>query len=220
MGKPEEALKFAENAYKIRSGDAEIIDTLAYCYFLNGEIEKARKYYEKAYSVDSKSLNILEHIADFYIFAKQPKLGIRYLEEYLRIRDNNPDILNNLAYLYCLENINLDKAEELVSLAIEKDENKKDIYLDTLGWILYKKKRYTDSSKIFDSIKDNDVEILAHKGIVYAKIGNYNKAMENFRMAMLAEPENKVFTKNFVILFNLIEYNDKIRYMKDFQWIE
>ncbi|MCK9474628.1 MAG: tetratricopeptide repeat protein [Candidatus Muirbacterium halophilum] len=220
LAKPEEGLEFALKAYSIRNSEAEIIDTLAYCYFLNGEFEKARKYYEKAYSLDPKNLNILEHISDFYIFVKQPKLGIKYLEEYLNIRDNNTDILNNLAYLYSMENIKLDRAEELVSLAIEKDDKKKDIYFDTLGWILYKKKRYTDSAKVFDNVKENDIEILVHKGIVYAKVGDYKKSLDNFKLAMNIEPENKIITKNFVVLFNLIEYNDKIRFMKDFEWIE
>ncbi|MCK9225552.1 MAG: hypothetical protein M0Q02_10795, partial [Candidatus Muirbacterium halophilum] len=113
-----------------------------------------------------------------------------------------------------------DRAEELVSLAIEKDDKKKDIYFDTLGWILYKKKRYTDSAKVFDNVKENDIEILVHKGIVYAKVGDYKKSLDNFKLAMNIEPENKIITKNFVVLFNLIEYNDKIRFMKDFEWIE
>ncbi|MCS7215931.1 MAG: tetratricopeptide repeat protein, partial [Thermodesulfovibrio sp.] len=58
-----------------------------------------------------------------------------YYKKAIKKNDRLADAYNNLAWIFCLENKNIDQAEEMVKKAIEieKDNNEKlKIYQDTL----------------------------------------------------------------------------------------
>lgn len=221
LNKPEEALKYALKAYEIRSLDPDILDTLGFCYMMNGKFEEARKYFEKAYSIDKDNINVLKHLSDFYLAVNQFELSEKYLRKLIKKDSTDIERMNNLAYLLAESGQDLDYAEKLALRTVEQTDFKKDIYIDTYAWVLYKKKRYRDSESIFSNIKDaKDYEILLHKGFVYAKLAEYEKSMSFFKKALKKEDKGDLALKNYIILFNMLENNDKIGFMKEFNWNE
>ena len=219
LGKVDKALEYAKKAYSIRPEEPPILDTLALCHMGNSEYDKARKYFEKAYSIEPGNKDVLRHMSDFYLVIDQKELSIRYMKEYLKKDPNDIEIMNNLAYLLATEGIELDLAQQLIEKVLQMDKENSAIYMDTLGWIYYKKKRYKDSLKVFNDIKTaEDAEILIHKAYVHAKLSMYKESMIYFRKVIKVSPEDDVALNNWSVLRNLIENDNKIDFMKNFIW--
>gem|GEM_PF-4877825 len=218
-GKVDKALEYAKKAYSMRPEEPQILDTLALCYMGRSEYDKARKYFEKAYSLEPGNTDVLRHMADFYLVVDQKELSIGYMKEYLKKEPTDIEIMNNLAYLLATEGKELNKAQELIEKVLQMDKENSAIYMDTLGWIYYKKKRYKDALKVFNDIKDaEDAEILTHKAYVFAKLSMYRESMIFFRKVIRVSPEDDVALNNWSVLRNLIENDDKIDFMKNFIW--
>ena len=220
MNRAEDALKLAQTAYDMRKEEASILDTLAYAHLVNGNFEEARKFFEKAYSIDSKNSTVLKHISDFYLFLDQRELAVKYLNEYIKIVKNDNGAKNNLAFLLALLDRELDFAKSLIDDVLSDDKNKTPAYMDTLGWILYKQGKYNEALKIFENIEEEEAEILIHQGLVHAKLQNYEKSLNFFRKALNLDSENENVLKNYILLYNMIKYNMKDPFYKEFIWMD
>src|SRR5262249_47831352 len=69
-------------------------------------------------------------------------------------------------------------------------------YLDSLGWVLYKKKKYKEALPYFlDAVKDPDegqhLEIYDHLAEVYIALGQTDKALETWKKALTCKPLGK-----------------------------
>ena len=66
-------------------------------------------------------------------------------------------------------------------------------YLDTLGWIYYKKGDFDNAIRYLEnaSVIIDDAEILEHLGDVYFKIGNSEKALKNWKKSLEIDPKRK-----------------------------
>ena len=107
-------------------------------------------------------------------------------EEILKIDENNLMIRNNFAYYLSLRGEKLNKAEELSKLTIEKEPNNS-TYLDTYGWILYKKGEYNKAKSYIEAaIRNgayNNDEVLEHYGDIMNEIGKCDEAIEAYNQA-------------------------------------
>ena len=95
-------------------------------------------------------------------------------------------IRNNFAYYLSLRGEKLNKAEELSKLTIEKEPNNS-TYLDTYGWILYKKGEYNKAKSYIEAaIRNgayNNDEVLEHYGDIMNEIGKCDEAIEAYNQA-------------------------------------
>jgi tetratricopeptide (TPR) repeat protein len=105
--------------------------------------------------------------------------------------------LNYLSYMFADRGINLEEAEALVRRALEiKPED--GYYLDSLGWVYYKAKRYDEALKYLEKARRNvpgDAVITEHLGDAYMKLGNSQKAQELWNKALEADPDNETLQK-------------------------
>ena len=79
-------------------------------------------------------------------------------------KQNLPEAQNSLAWMFAKDGILLDKALVLVKKAIVSSPRNAN-YLDTLGWILYKQKKYKQAIEILIKAKKhspNNLEIQKH----------------------------------------------------------
>ena len=65
--------------------------------------------------------------------------AIATYEESLRRNPRAPGTMNALAYLYAEQGIALERAEELADQALQLEPQRRAHYLDTFGWVLYKR---------------------------------------------------------------------------------
>ena len=95
-------------------------------------------------------------------------------------KKNNPEMLNYAAYLLALLGERLEFAEKLVMRAIENDKEN-GAYIDTLGWINFKKGNTQNAlEKVLEARKNvgDDPVISDHLGDIYFKLGLPDKAKE------------------------------------------
>lgn len=110
-----------------------------------------------------------------------------YYLKALDLAPSSPMLLNNYSYLLAEQNKQLDSALSMSgrALAAEPEES---MYLDTYGWILYKKGRYDESKYFIEKairMRENpDPVLYEHLGDVEKARGNHRKAKKNWLKAI------------------------------------
>lgn len=193
QSKNEKAEKYLDKAASLNPND---VNTLAaYAYTLNQlkKDEKAIEYLKKALKIDPTDVNVIGTLALIYnaqkIFEKSDSL----YEKALEIKPDDPLINNNYAYSLSTRGIQLDRALQMVNLALEKD-SLNTAYLDTKGWILYQLGSY-DQAKYFISraigLGTKSAVIIDHLGDIEFRLGNKEKAIQLWKEALQLDPTKK-----------------------------
>lgn len=111
---------------------------------------------------------------------------------------NNNLVLNNYAYYLALENLDLEKAEEM-SFKTIKSESKTYNELDTYAWILFLRGKYTEARIYIDESMKTGGEahsgIVEHAGDIYSKNGETEKAVEYWLKANEMGCDSKTLKK-------------------------
>jgi tetratricopeptide (TPR) repeat protein len=127
--------------------------------------------------------------------------------------DKNPDdpsVNNDLGYIWADHDMNLDDAEKMIRKALDEDrkrrkkenpdvkpEDDKDnaAYLDSLGWVLFKKKKFQEAkAPLLQAVKEKDgkhVEIYDHLGEVHMALGEKAEAVAVWKEALKLKTEEK-----------------------------
>ena len=138
-------------------------------------------------------------LSGVYIDANQVNKAADQLKDLLKDDPDNPGYNNDLGYIWADHDMNLPEAEKLIRKAMaddrkqrlkdnpEKPDQVKDnaAYLDSLGWVLYKQKKYAEAKKFLEqAIKEPEglhVEILDHLAEVYLALGDKNTAIATWK---------------------------------------
>ena len=134
------------------------------------------------------------------------------LQALLKENPENPTYNNDLGYIWADHDINLDEAEKLIRKALElekaereklkdagmmdpEDDRSNSAYLDSLGWVLYKKKQFADAKKYLleasQAPEGQHVEILSHLGDVQFALGEKAEAISVWKKALDTENQSK-----------------------------
>ncbi len=116
---------------------------------------------------------------------------------------DNPGYNNDLGYIWADHDMNLPESEKLIRKALDEDrkqrlkekpdakpEELKDnpSYLDSLGWVLYKEKKYQEARKpLEEAVKDADgqsVEIYDHLAEVLLAAGDKEGAVSTWKKGL------------------------------------
>jgi tetratricopeptide (TPR) repeat protein len=213
-GKIDEALKMTENIIEKDQGgwyflrlkadilrDAEkygdAADTYLEC------IERVKK--GKRLDDDQQKIVLTQMryvLSGVYVEMKQIDKGTEQLEILMKDDPDNPTFLNDLGYIWADHDMKIDEAEKMIRKAIDKDREQRkkaedlpkelDVdnaaFLDSLGWVLFKKKDYKDAKKyLLDATKLKDgkhVEILDHLADVHMALGEKDEAVKVWEEAL------------------------------------
>jgi len=92
-------------------------------------------------------------------------------------------------------NLHLDDAEDMVGRALQLDPNN-GAYLDSLGWIYYRKGKYEDALRellrAVENLKRDDPVVMEHIGDTYSKLNRIPQALDFWQRAIALDPENKL----------------------------
>jgi tetratricopeptide (TPR) repeat protein len=109
---------------------------------------------------------------------------------------------NDLGYLYAEQGKNLEKAEVMIRKALQEEPERRE-YLDSLGWVLFKRGKAREAlepmQKAVDKMKNDieldgaapDVTLFEHLGDIYFQLQDLDKAAETWRQAAKAAAEAK-----------------------------
>jgi tetratricopeptide (TPR) repeat protein len=137
-------------------------------------------------------------LSQLYMETNNVDKATAQLEKAVVLDPQNATYQNDLGYIWADHDKNLDRAEKLVRKALELDrKERKDgkvtpeedhdngAYLDSLGWVLYKKKQYKEALEALkEAVKDKDsqhVEIYSHLGDVYMALNQKDDAAKAYK---------------------------------------
>ena len=124
----------------------------------NKQDEEAISYFEKGrkFVVDKKLLADFDsYLGDLYHAVGEAEKSYQAYDRVLNFDPDNALVLNNYAYYLSLQGLELDKALQMATHAIELDP-KSIYYADTYAWGLYKLGRYQDAEKAMKKCLDMD----------------------------------------------------------------
>ena len=129
------------------------------------------------------------------------------LEQVHALDPNDPGSNNNLGYFYADRGVKLDKAEQMIRLAL--DYRSVTPFQDSLAWVLYKQGKFVEAGRIFEAVLQpimqdlaDDEEpdqvdhpvILDHAGDTYYRLGWKEKAVELWNKAVENAKKEKRLT--------------------------
>jgi tetratricopeptide (TPR) repeat protein len=107
---------------------------------------------------------------------------------------NAAEAYNYLGYMWADHNMYLDEAEDMIkrALQIEPDNGS---YLDSLGWVEFRKGRFdqalADLLRATKNMDHEDAVVFEHIGDVYLKLNRVQQALEAWQKALVLDPQNK-----------------------------
>jgi tetratricopeptide (TPR) repeat protein len=146
-------------------------------------------------------------LSGVYVDIKQIDKAAEQLEALLKDDPDNPTFLNDLGFIWADHDMKFDESEKLIRKAIEKDrelrkkaedltkEEDQDsaAYLDSLGWVLYKKKDYKEAKKyLTDATKlpeGKHIEIYDHLADTHMALGEKAEAIKVWKDALALDKE-------------------------------
>ncbi len=111
---------------------------------------------------------------------------------------NAAEAYNYLGYMWADHNMYLDEAEDMIkrALQIEPDNGS---YLDSLGWVEFRKGRFdqalADLLRAAKNMEHEDAVVFEHIGDVYLKLKRVPQALEAWQKALVLDPKNKNLTE-------------------------
>jgi tetratricopeptide (TPR) repeat protein len=147
----------------------------------NDEVLNARFYFD--YGVAADQAGLYDKAAD--LFRKSISLDPA----------NSAEAYNYVAFMWADHNMHLDEAEQMVGEALQFDANN-GAYLDTLGWIHYRKGKFDDALgellRAEQNLTKPDAIVFEHIGDAYAKLNRIPQALEFWQKAIALTPDNKL----------------------------
>ena len=179
-----------------------------------GRYNEAAKVYEDVIERIGKDPDLTQEDKDRYteinryalsnilVEMKQIDKASEHMKWLLDRHPDEPGYYNDLGYIWADHGINLEEAEKLIRKALELDKKKRSAkpgfnaakdrdrgaYLDSLGWVLFKQKKYEEAKKyLVEALKDPDaqhIEIFDHLGDTYLILGQREAALDAWRRGL------------------------------------
>jgi tetratricopeptide (TPR) repeat protein len=157
-------------------------------------------------------------LTSFLVDNKQIDEAAKILKQLMQDDPENPSYYNDLGFIWADNDMNMEESEKLIRKALELDEKKrqKDLkakkideveakqpnpaYLDSLGWVLYKNKKYAEAKKyLLEAAKDEDegnhIEIWDHVADTQYALGEIKDAVETWQKALKLDDISKKDTE-------------------------
>jgi len=115
----------------------------------------------------------------------------------LDIAGQTPFLLNYLGYSLADRNIKLDEAEALIRDAVTAEPNN-GMYVDSLGWVLYRQGRYEEALEQLElavRLMSPDPVVIDHLGDAYWKTGRQDYAHEQWEIALELAKDEKLIKR-------------------------
>lgn len=188
----------------------ELFPQMPEFYFYQGIAYYQEKAYREAIDVYQQGISIIDPqnaplLSDFYgqigdIYYQLDSLDKAYkaYDKALEYNDKNAVVLNNYSYFLTLNAGDLSKAERMSAQCIKLQPDNP-TYLDTYAWVFFKQGNYT-LAKIYieNAISKEEVksaDLLEHYGDILYKMGDKEKALEQWKKAKTLESESKTLDK-------------------------
>ena len=108
---------------------------------------------------------------------------------------NAAEAYNYIGFMWAEHNLHLDEAEEMIGRALQLDPNN-GAYLDSLGWLYYRKGKYDEALnellRAAQNLMRDDPIVFEHIGDAYSKLNRVPQALDFWQKAIALDPGNKL----------------------------
>lgn len=207
QGKHEQALKLADTLVEEDKRDWRNDRTKAMALYESGDLAAAAKVYEEVLKraerenqMDAKERDqwvkrLRGELSNIYVELNDVGKAATQLEKLMKKYPSDPGYYNDLGYILADHDMRLDEAEKMIrkALALDKEQRAQSpdfdpktdrdngAYLDSLGWVLFKKKQYAEARKYLEqAVEDMNtkhIEIYDHLGDVCQAMGDRDAAI-------------------------------------------
>ncbi len=196
---PDEALVIPEaekRAYLARAVERAEADSPEDNFLLGsilrkaGETDEAERFLLKAEKLDPMNTGVSLELATLYGHAGRFDDALRRVVPLYDKDPADPSLANLYGYLLAEKGEQLDLAETLLGKALGL-EPENGYYLDSLGWIRYKKGRYREALAIFLKAVDrvgDDAVVWEHLGDTFLRLNEPSKALEAYEKSLAIDP--------------------------------
>jgi tetratricopeptide (TPR) repeat protein len=165
--------------------------------------KEVKESFIKQFSADVRDYRYI--LSGLYIDAKDVNKAADELKTLIKEDPDNPSYNNDLGYVWADHDMNLAEAEKLIRKAIEDDKKKQakekpelkpeevkanPSYLDSLGWVLFKEKKYKDAlPPLLEAVKEEEgknIEIYDHLAEVHMALGDKAAALDAWKKGLEA----------------------------------
>ncbi|WP_413576594.1 tetratricopeptide repeat protein [Bdellovibrio sp. HCB290] len=193
LGRLNEAIEMVSTGLKERADQPQVYAMYASLLDEKNDFKSAAKVLEQGLAKFPENAQLR-----FYFGTINDRMGNKdiVVSEMLKVLELDPNHvqgMNYLAFTWAEMNKNLDEAEKLARRATEL-EPKDGYVLDTLGWILYKQNKVTESIKFLEAAHkfQGTVSIIAeHLGDAYYRQSMIDKAKKMYRKAADLETDKQ-----------------------------
>jgi tetratricopeptide (TPR) repeat protein len=220
-GQIEKANKLVDALLEARPDSLAALDLKAQVQREAGKVADSAKTYEdllgrvqkdKNYTDEEKTGYIEEiryKLSNVYVDLNKIDKAAEHLKALLAKKPDDPTYNNDLGYIWADHDMNLDEAEKMIRKALEEDRKQRKAiadlpaeedrdnaaYLDSMGWVLFKKKQYAEAKKyLLLAVKEKEgqhIEILDHLGDVHLALNEKAEAIAAWKKAVAVEPQSK-----------------------------
>lgn len=211
-GKTEEALKLAEGMAELDEGGWYFLRLKAFALQQAGKLDDAVKAYMEVISrlrtadIDKDQKQYYTARARYalsgvFVDLKQIDKAAEQLQVLLKENPKNPTYYNDLGFIWADHDMNLEEAEKMIRKALELDEiDRKAMnlpeeldkpnaaYLDSLGWVLFRKGDYKGARKYLEEAVSQEegrhIEIMDHLAEALIKLGEVDEAIKIWEDAL------------------------------------
>jgi tetratricopeptide (TPR) repeat protein len=210
QGKFDQALKLADTLIKAQD-HWEQRQLKAWVLREAGRLDEASKVYEEVLDQVQKDKELEPEerddflrryrylLSNVYVDLNQIDKAADLLKALLAKEPDDPGFNNDLGYIWADHDMHLAEAEKLIRKALDldrqrrkanpqlrpEDDHDNGAYLDSLGWVLFKQKRYEEAKKVMlQAVEDKNsqhIEIYDHLGEVLNALGERQAAVEAWR---------------------------------------
>lgn len=194
LNRYEEVIALSGSADEYAPDNAFVQFFAGAAYLLTQHLEDAEKWLERAtLSPSQRNFRsvIYSTLGDVKYDLDKWDEAVTAFETSLRLDRNNHTALNNYAYYLSLRRENLDEALEMSRRAVAM-EPQNAAYLDTIGWIYFKKGDFDNALEyIRRSVDTGDAsaEVYEHLGDVYKARGESDNAKYWWQKAFERDPD-------------------------------
>jgi Tfp pilus assembly protein PilF len=154
--------------------------------------ELAKKSLKTALSIDPKSRPTKHLLATVYNYLEEWIFSDKLYEELVSSDKSDGQALNNYSYTLAERGIKLRTAMNMAEKAMELEPGNP-AYLDTIGWIYFKQKKFEKALKYIEqSISKNpeNAVVLEHLGDVLMKVDRPEDARTYYGKALAIDKNN------------------------------
>src|SRR5258706_15011922 len=145
----EDLIAKLEDERKLHPDNREAVELLAGIYYQQKRLPDALRVLDAARQAVANDPDLLYYIAHRYGGIDQKQTEEQLLQEVIRLDPRNAPASNDLGYGWADEGKRLAEAENLIRIAVDAEPDNQS-FLDSLGWVLYKRSKFAEALTYFE----------------------------------------------------------------------